>query len=243
MKVCRRCNNEKPETAFSKGPRCNEGLSYWCKDCCKKYREENRDRIRQTKKKKYEENRESIIAKVRAYNDSRKGEYREYQKKYQKEYQILNREKRNGQVRAWITANPEKSKEIFSRSCAKRRGTVSGKLNGNVSRQMRKSLQSDSKAGRHWEELVDFTVDQLKRHLEKLFSPEMNWGNYGTVWEIDHKVPIAAFNFEHPGDIDFRLCWSLRNLQPLEASKNMSKGARVERPFQPSLALAAGGLR
>jgi len=92
---------------------------------------------------------------------------------------------------------------------------------------MNESLQKGMKAGRHWEELVNFTIDELKKHIEKLFTPEMTWENYGTYWHIDHKVPIAVFNFERPDDIDFHLCWSLKNLQPLEASKNMSKGAKT----------------
>jgi len=94
------------------------------------------------------------------------------------------------------------------------------------------------KAGRQWETLVNFTVDQLKQHLEKLFTPEMTWENYGTYWHIDHKIPIAVFNYEKPEDIDFRLCWSLKNLQPLEKIENIKKKDKLEKPFQPSLKIA-----
>jgi hypothetical protein len=86
--------------------------------------------------------------------------------------------------------------------------------------------------------LVGYTIDQLKDHLEKLFTKEMTWDNYGIFWEIDHKVPIAVYNFEQPEDIDFKLCWSLKNLQPLECSKNRSKGDSVGKPFQPSLCMS-----
>ncbi len=65
----------------------------------------------------------------------------------------------------------------------------------------------------------------------------MSWENYGTVWEIDHKIPIAAFNFERPEDIDFKKCWELKNLRPLEIYKNRSKQARIDKPFQPSLTI------
>jgi 5-methylcytosine-specific restriction endonuclease McrA len=82
-----------------------------------------------------------------------------------------------------------------------------------------------------------YEADKEKHHEQ--VKPGMTWENYGTTWHIDHKIPIAAFNFERPDDIDFRLCWSLKNLQPLEVTKNLSKGGRVENPFQPSLAISA----
>ena len=75
-----------------------------------------------------------------------------------------------------------------------------------------------------------------RRALEKLFTVGMTWKNYGTVWEIDHKIPVAIFNFEKPEHIDFRLCWNLKNLQPLEKEKNRAKSAKIEEPFQPSFA-------
>lgn len=53
----------------------------------------------------------------------------------------------------------------------------------------------------------------------------MNWNNYGSYWWIDHKKPIAAFNYTIPEDQTFKDCWSLANLQPLEKIKNMKKGS------------------
>jgi hypothetical protein len=139
-------------------------------------------------------------------------------------------------AKQWRIANRERFNATARKCNAKKMSTPKGRLNHNISSCIYHSVR-DAKANRHWESLVDFTVDQLKRHLEKQFTPEMNWDNYGTVWEIDHKTPIAAFNFERPEDIDFHLCWSLKNLQPLEREKNRSKGAKIEKPFQPSLLL------
>ena len=84
---------------------------------------------------------------------------------------------------------------------------------------------------------MEKTCKRCNQKLEKKFKPGMTWENHGTVWHIDHKIPIAVFNFEKPDDIDFRLCWSLKNLQPLEASENMSKNDTIDAPFQPSLAM------
>jgi hypothetical protein len=72
-------------------------------------------------------------------------------------------------------------------------------------------------------------------HLEKLFTPEMSWENYGTYWSIDHKAPVAVFNFEKPTDVEFRLCWSIKNLQPLEKIANIKKGKKVDEEFLSQL--------
>lgn len=140
-------------------------------------------------------------------------------------------------TRQWQKNNPESVRRTRKKKDAQRRGTPKGKLSDNISRNMRETLRQ-GKSNRHWEELVGYTIDQLKNHLEKMFQPGMTWENYGTFWQIDHKIPLAVFNFEKPEDLDFRLCWSLRNLQPMEARANLDKRDKVYQPFQPSLILS-----
>lgn len=48
----------------------------------------------------------------------------------------------------------------------------------------------------------------------------MSWNNYGTYWEVDHIIPKNLFSYLSPKDKDFKLCWSLENLRPLERNKN-----------------------
>ena len=66
-------------------------------------------------------------------------------------------------------------------------------------------------------------------HLESKFEPWMNWGNYGAYeeerlkWHIDHIRPKSLFIFISPEDKEFKECWALENLQPLEAIKNIQK--------------------
>ena len=35
------------------------------------------------------------------------------------------------------------------------------------------------------------TIQEYKAYLEPMFTPEMNWENYGSYWEIDHIYPLA----------------------------------------------------
>ena len=78
------------------------------------------------------------------------------------------------------------------------------------------------KASRRWEELVGYTVGDLMKHLENRFEPWMTWKNYGK-WHIDHIKPKSLFQYETAEDPEFRKCWSLENLQPLEMGANIRK--------------------
>ena len=76
------------------------------------------------------------------------------------------------------------------------------------------------KAGRKWEELVGYTIEKLTKHLENQFDKKMSWNNYGNYWWLDHIKPRSAFKYETAEDPEFKKCWALKNLQPLEAMEN-----------------------
>ncbi|MFA5346552.1 MAG: hypothetical protein WC294_00275 [Methanoregula sp.] len=138
----------------------------------------------------------------------------------------------------WRRKNPELQKERSRAYTAKQRSTLMGRLNSRTQCNINMSLRKGAKAGRAWESIVGYTVDQLKKHLEKQFTTGMSWEAFmrGDI-HIDHKTPKAAFNFQTPDDIDFRRCWELSNLRPMWARDNLKKGAKIDRPFQPSLAI------
>lgn len=72
-------------------------------------------------------------------------------------------------------------------------------------------------------DLLGYTIEELMIHLEKQFTEGMTWDNYGE-WHVDHKKPMAKFNFTSTEDHEFKLCWALDNLQPLWELDNLSKG-------------------
>jgi hypothetical protein len=79
------------------------------------------------------------------------------------------------------------------------------------------------KAGRRWEALAGYSLEDLMSHLERQFDENMTWGNYGKYWHIDHIMPKSWFIYDEPEDIGFKMCWGLNNLQPLEAKENIKK--------------------
>lgn len=174
-----------------------------------------------------------------------------YLKKYRQNITNIEREKESRkkyiqqiEVKAQIRESGRKYDRLpirreYKRECFKSRMKVDSKfrLNHNIRKAVSKSLHGN-KNGRHWGTLVGYTVEQLKKHLEKRFMPGMTWDNYGLHgWHIDHIIPISTFNFDKPEHMDFKRCWALKNLQPLWAKENVKKNNKLNKPFQPSLKL------
>ena len=160
----------------------------------------------------------------------RKSYYRKYyqnNKEKYKLYGITYRKKYPDAYRNWVRNNPEKARAIQRRSQRKIlkrvRATPRGSLNNRIGGAIWRSLKQN-KAGRKWELLVGYTVDDLKTHLERLFTPDMNWEKFlkGKI-HIDHIKPKSLFNYTKAEDPEFKECWALSNLQPLEAKKNIKK--------------------
>ena len=120
---------------------------------------------------------------------------------------------------------PDKVRAKERRKDKKLRSTPKGKLNQRMSGAIREAIR-EHKAGRSWEALVGYTVLELKKHIEKLFTDGMSWENI-SEWHIDHINPKKTFNYETPDDPEFKECWALSNLQPLWAMDNYKKGTKI----------------
>jgi hypothetical protein len=196
---------------FSKDKSNKDGLRYQCKKCCKdnkkQYRDHNYEKVTNKKKCWCKDNPEKIAIMNKRYYENNRDK-------------ILVQKQQYGQSIA--------GRLVQKRTRIKKLLTPTGKLNHKMSTTIGRSLKqkNGSKNGYHWEILVGYKVSKLKSHLEKQFTKGMNWGNYGK-WHIDHKKPIVYFNYDSPEHPEFKKCWGLRNLQPLWAKENDSKGAKL----------------
>ena len=126
----------------------------------------------------------------------------------------------------WQMNNPKRTKEIYRNKERRRRKTIHGKLHIMMTGGIYRSLNGN-KNSISWTHYVDYTIDELKEHLELYFDDKMTWDNYGSYWEVDHIIPKASFNITSPYCKDFKMCWFLLNLQPLSKKENRSKGDRL----------------
>lgn len=125
-------------------------------------------------------------------------------------------------AKKWRKKNIERKRKyekVYNKE--RRKIDIKFRLDRNISAIISRALKG-KKAGRKWESLVGYTLNDLMAHLESLFETWMNWQNYGK-WVIDHKKPKSLFYYETAESLKFKQCWSLENLQPLEKIANIKK--------------------
>lgn len=194
-----------------------------------RYAAKHKDKIRESQKRRYQANREKIIAQVC-------------------EYARNNKEKITTRRKARIAANPENAKEknraayLRYRERDKARRTerkdelaayMRNKRNSDpafaIADRLRRRINQvlsgagGNKAGR-LVELSGCSTSELVSHLERQFSPGMSWGNR-RQWHIDHIVPCSAFDLTDPAQQ--RVAFHYTNLRPVWSHENLSKQAKI----------------
>jgi hypothetical protein len=81
------------------------------------------------------------------------------------------------------------------------------------------------KRGRAWSDLVGYSVEELRAHLERQFVRGMGWHNI-SEWDIDHIIPLSEFHITSPFDPAIKQCWGLPNLRPSWRSANQRKHSK-----------------
>lgn len=251
MKICFKCKIGKILDDFHYCKRSKDGHVSICKECQKKIASNhylnNKDRLRILRKKYYEENKQYMLLKGKEYYLSHKEEKSESVKKWRadnpekiskiiKKWTKENKDKMVSYATKWKQKNPEKVSAAKKGQYERYKKNPAFILSGRISNSIRHYLKKGGKLNKHWEDILDFTSEDLKKHIEMQFKDGMTWDKFlkGQI-HIDHKIPVSVFNFDKPEDYDFKRCWSLENLQPMWAKDNMSKGAKLEKHFQPSL--------
>ena len=88
MKTCKHCNVEQPLEKFYKSKDGKYGVGSKCKDCTKKYYQENKDKAKEYGKKYREENREKALEYGKEYRKKNKETLREYDRKRYRKFKF-----------------------------------------------------------------------------------------------------------------------------------------------------------
>lgn len=167
---------------------------------------------REVAMKKYESKPETKERKRKNY-DKWYEQNKEHRKEYIKEYRNNNVDK----IR--------KSKRDYERN--RKANDPLYKLISNFRTAIYQVLKENNvEKNKHYFDILKYTPEDLIEHLEKQFTGNMTWENYGE-WHVDHKKPITSFNFQEMGDDEFMKCWSLDNLQPLWGEENIRKSNKI----------------
>lgn len=232
MKNCSRCQIAKSLSDFHKRSDRITGVQSHCRECQKvrgkTYRttERGREKARENHFRYYHNNKELALTANKRWREENKESRQVYLLNYEHTRRVRNPEK----VAMYVRKSRNKKYKVdpkFRLQCI-------------VSTGIRKSLYG-KKNGFHWESLVDFTYDELVVRLKKTIPNGYRWSDYETGktdLEIDHIIPVSAFNFSDSSDIDFKRCWSLHNLRLLPKVENRSKKDSLVKPFQPCLGIS-----
>ena len=99
-KVCPKCKIWKPMEEFGNDKHTKDGKCSNCKECRKRYRENNKEKISEYHKEYKKKNKE----KIKEYNEKNK----EHQKQYRREYYLENKEKAIAKAKEYYEENKEK---------------------------------------------------------------------------------------------------------------------------------------
>ncbi|WP_336152134.1 hypothetical protein [Acinetobacter sp. 99] len=207
MKICRKCAENRELSQFVKNRNKPDGLHTVCKPCTKiykdKYYKENKSGILQGFRERYQENPEKYKD---AENRRRKANLSAYNQR-SLNYQKKNKDQVNKRHREWEALQRQQNTQF------KIRASIRKHLNNALNRDSVNCIAADQ---------LGCSIAFYKDYLSEKFKDGMNWGNRGSVWSIDHIIPLSSFDLT---DIDqLKKASHYTNTQPLYIVDNNKKG-------------------
>jgi len=167
----------------------------------KKYRLENKNKIKQITKK---------------YYDKHSQERRDYSKKYR----LNNKEKIKRYNKLYRSENKEKINKKQSQYWKNYyKSNINFKISHNLRSRLNSSLQNNQKVGSAVKDL-GCTIDEFRFFISSKFIDGMSWENYGS-WHLNHIIPLCRFDLCKKED--FLKACNYTNYQPLWAIDNLIK--------------------
>lgn len=211
MKVCLGCGVSKPFTPefYTRDASAPGGLTSRCKECrYKKKREweiENPEKNREAQRNFYAITRDSYLPRKQKWRSE-------------------NRDKDRASSRNWIKNNPERHVEYYKKWIS----IPENKLAQSLRARVRRCIKEGRVIYRDMENVLGYSINDLKKHIESTFEVGMSWENYSfETWHIDHIRPVSSFKLTNEdGGVNYdevKKCWALNNLRAMWGNENMSK--------------------
>ena len=221
-KFCRICKESKElEKDFHKKKGSPDGYRHECKECVKdiqkKYKEDPsfKEKRKEYDKQRYDENKVEILDRKKDYYIENRETLLEKKKEYRKKDGVRDRERHYYND---VYSKDPKNKDVIYKYRRENPHMVAWR---SILHSTLKRLGTEKQG--HTIDLLGYSAEQLKEHIEKLFTPQMTWDNHGE-WHIDHIIPVSAFN----SDADIKYVCGLSNLQPLWATTREIDGVIYE---------------
>lgn len=235
MKTCGKCKTEKTLEEFPNKKSTKDGKYPFCKVCKRKedkitYEKNKQSRLEKAKKY-YENNREVILNRV---DKVKKAKYKKLWynknlpmiKEYHKEYIQYHRDEITKQRAEYRKNNKDK---IYSYMKHKKKTDPVFKLSCAIRKRVAEIIRTKGFIkNKSLNEYLGCDGETFQKHIESQFTSDMNWDNYGKVWNIDHIIPLSIAKTNHQ-------VYELnhyKNLRPLYCKDNFSKNNKLTKCWQ-----------
>jgi len=200
--TCNICNQNKPQTSFIK----NRNI---CKECNNKRRKE-----------KYETDEEHRLKTIKHASEFKHNKVVERQKKKLEEIGEGNKK--------CSVCSEIKSKENFRHNRLKCKTCERDEPLDKFKRDVRSRIYIALKQNKD-NHTVDYLGCSIPEYLHWLltYDERYNLDNRGTIWHIDHVIPLSKFDLDDEEEQLIAFNW--RNTMPLSAHENLSKNARINK--------------
>jgi len=233
LKKCKNCEHDQPISEYYFKKSNSDGLYKECKTCVKERRKnitaEQKLKISEQKKIYFAKNKELIYKTRKIHYLNNKEQYKLYRKWYveqnketlkakAKEYRLLHRDEFNELSKIYFQQNKHR---IYEQRKLRKKNDPLFKLRCNIGTLIAVSFCNKfTKKAKKTISILGCSYEEFKQHLEKQFTSEMNWDNYGSYWELDHIKPISlATNEQELIELNH-----YTNFQPLYWLENIIKG-------------------
>ena len=247
-RACNRCKNAKDLNCFDNQKNGKFGKASICKECRreekKRYREGNKEKIKKSSKEYAEKTKEQRkIYQKEHYQKSKEAlkakreNLKEQKKQYARIYRNINKDKKRKSAVKYYQKNKQK---IIKRDNERTKQREKKDPKFKIDRRIGNLIYQDvkrfglKKNRRSWKDIVGYSAQELVEHLKANLKEGMTMENYGSYWHIDHIKPRSLFTYTSIEDEQFKQCWALSNLQPLEALENIRKGNKYEESTEQS---------
>lgn len=212
IKVCSICNKKKQLTEFSIHKGTVNGFYSWCLVCSRK-KDNNRKKIR----------KEYTVTDIKDCSQCNKSKniLKNYNKKIgtQDGYSNICKE-------CLTKYRKSVSKEKYQKKKHKLNTNIQFKLAENIRGRIRILLADIKVKKPKSEKLIDCTLNNFVKHLNKSFYNEITIDNYGKVWHLDHIIPCDWFNLTDINQL--KSCTHYTNLQALLINDNLIKSNKLD---------------
>ena len=207
---------------FHKNKNMKDGLQPYCISCVKQKQYYNENAYK--KRKYYLDNQDGLVNQQKFHNKKNRDQIKEYQKKYY----LDDRDQIIEYKKQYFQQNNNKVIESYREYVKKRRDSdLKYKLACNLRSRTNKAFKSQNvgKANKTFD-LLGCSHSFLRQWIIFQLYGNTTIKNCGSVWQIDHCLPMASFNILD--EIHMKKCFKWVNLRPMYSDENNSKKTKID---------------